>query len=122
MKEIEMKYAEYKNNYSDCKTKKDSYNKESKTIIVYIESESEKLITKATEYFKNNMGLNEEFITLEYVAGTRKHYKIMKTINEKAALDFGVVYESESEDENRIIAIPSRFSEIAKETIEEILN
>jgi hypothetical protein len=34
--EVEMSYSEYKNNYADCKTKKDSYNKAAKTIIVYV--------------------------------------------------------------------------------------
>lgn len=34
--ETEMKYSEYKANYSGCKTKKDSYDKENKTIIVYV--------------------------------------------------------------------------------------
>ncbi len=34
--EVEMSYAEYKTSYSDCKTKKDSYNKTTKTIIVYV--------------------------------------------------------------------------------------
>lgn len=35
--ETEMKYSEYKNNYADCKTKPGSYNKESKTIIVFVQ-------------------------------------------------------------------------------------
>ena len=34
--EVEMSYSEYKTNYSDCNTKKDSYNKKTKTIIVYV--------------------------------------------------------------------------------------
>jgi hypothetical protein len=34
--EITMKYSEYKNNFSSCKTKPDSYNREDKTIVVYI--------------------------------------------------------------------------------------
>ena len=34
--EVEMPYSEYKNNYSNCKTKANSYNKASKTIIVYV--------------------------------------------------------------------------------------
>lgn len=35
-KEVEMHYSEYKNNYSDCKTKIDSYNSETKTIVVFV--------------------------------------------------------------------------------------
>lgn len=34
--ETEMSYKEYKTNYSGCRTKKDSYNKETKTIVVYV--------------------------------------------------------------------------------------
>ena len=34
--EVEMLYREYKNNYADRKTKSGSYNKDTKTIIVYI--------------------------------------------------------------------------------------
>ena len=36
--EVEMTYAEYKNNYADCKTKPGSYDKKNKTIIVYVPS------------------------------------------------------------------------------------
>lgn len=34
--EVAMSYAEYKTSYSDCKTKKDSYDKKTKTIVVYV--------------------------------------------------------------------------------------
>jgi len=34
--EIEMSYAEYKKNYTDCKTKSGSYDAKRKTIIVYV--------------------------------------------------------------------------------------
>ena len=34
--EVEMPYSEYKNKYANCKTKANSYNKASKTIIVYV--------------------------------------------------------------------------------------
>lgn len=32
-----MKYSDYKNNYSECKTKKNSYDASAKTIVVYVE-------------------------------------------------------------------------------------
>lgn len=35
--EVRMHYGEYKRNYSDCKTKSDSYDKETKTIVVYVQ-------------------------------------------------------------------------------------
>lgn len=34
--EVEMLYREYKENYADCKTKQGSYDRENKTIIVYV--------------------------------------------------------------------------------------
>lgn len=34
--EIEMHYGEYKKNYSNCKTKPNSYNAETKTVVVYV--------------------------------------------------------------------------------------
>lgn len=34
--EMEMSYSEYKTNYSDRQTKKGSYNKDTKTIVVYV--------------------------------------------------------------------------------------
>ena len=39
VEEVEMLYREYKANYSDCKTKADSYDKRAKTIIVYVPRE-----------------------------------------------------------------------------------
>ena len=44
-------YKEYKNNYSDCKTKADSYNPVDKTIVIYVpkSAESEATVDKAEE-------------------------------------------------------------------------
>lgn len=53
--EVEMHYGEYKENYSDCKTKKGSYDKSDKTIIVYV--------PKAKEQEEE-----EEKITIEQIA------------------------------------------------------
>ena len=39
--EVEMSYAEYKTSYSECKTKKDSYDKKTKTIVVYVPAPEE---------------------------------------------------------------------------------
>lgn len=40
--EVRMSYREYKENYADCKTKSGSYDKEEKTIVVYIPKQDEK--------------------------------------------------------------------------------
>lgn len=34
--EVRMHYSEYKNNYAACETRADSYDKKTKTIIVYV--------------------------------------------------------------------------------------
>lgn len=39
--EVEMHYSKYKKNYSDCKTKANSYDKKTKTIIVYVPKKAE---------------------------------------------------------------------------------
>ncbi len=50
-KEVEMHYSEYKTSYADCETKKGSYDRKSKTIVVYvpIEEENETADTVTTE-------------------------------------------------------------------------
>lgn len=40
--EREMSYREYKTNYSDCDTKKKSYNGETKTIVVYVQDDDQR--------------------------------------------------------------------------------
>lgn len=48
--EVEMSYKEYKTDYADCKTKRDSYNKETKTIVVYVpRTETEDEIIEAAK-------------------------------------------------------------------------
>lgn len=48
--EVEMSYKEYKTDYADCKTKRDSYNKETKTIVVYVpRTETEEEIVEAAK-------------------------------------------------------------------------
>lgn len=39
--EVEMHYSEYKREYADCKTKDGSYDKTTKTIVVYVPKERE---------------------------------------------------------------------------------
>ena len=48
--EVEMHYSAYKNNYYDCATKPDSYNADTKTIIVRIPADrADKIAAKAME-------------------------------------------------------------------------
>ena len=54
--EVEMHYGEYKENYSHCKTKKGSYDKSDKTIIVYVPKS------------KEEEEQEEEKITIEQIA------------------------------------------------------
>lgn len=63
--EIEMPYREYKQDYADCRTKSGSYNKETKTIIVYVprkpdpERERQERQAQAAEELKAH-GIPEE--------------------------------------------------------------
>ncbi len=44
--ECEMSYREYKTNYSDCDTKKKSYNGETKTIVVYVQDDDQRAVVR----------------------------------------------------------------------------
>lgn len=44
--EREMSYREYKTNYSDLRTKKGSYNAETKTIVVYMQDDDQREVRK----------------------------------------------------------------------------
>ena len=44
--EREMSYSEYKTNYSDCDTKKKSYNGETKTIVVYVQDDDQRAVVR----------------------------------------------------------------------------
>lgn len=46
---VEMHYSEYKNNYPDCETVPDSYNKKTKTIEVYIHTRNAKGVLLSVE-------------------------------------------------------------------------
>lgn len=58
-KAVKMSYREYKENYADCKTKAGSYDKETKTIVVYIPKKEKK--EDAREVFRKalNAALEE---------------------------------------------------------------
>ena len=58
--EVEMHYGEYKENYPNCKTKKGSYNKSDKTIIVYV--------PKTKQEQEQVEKQEEEKITIEQIA------------------------------------------------------
>lgn len=81
--EVEMHYSEYKNNYSDCKTKANSYNKKTKTIIVYVPKKAEE------EIVEENTEKSE--ISLEDVAIKEMCKVAGKTANE----DFAIKYKSQ---------------------------
>ena len=49
--EVEMSYSEYKTNYASCKTKLNSYNKETKTIVVYVPQTEDEAIEAAKKAY-----------------------------------------------------------------------
>lgn len=67
--EVRMTYREYKESYSNHKTKKDSYDKESKTIIVYVEKEEiielKNKIKDTMKKYRSNIRGMREFIKTE---------------------------------------------------------
>ena len=64
--EVEMKYSEYKNNYADCDTKSDSYDKKSKTIIVYVpkKESAEEIIEEAEELIEQFESAHENILNV----------------------------------------------------------
>jgi len=62
--EITMSYSQYKNEYSDCKTKPNSYNKSAKTIIVYVK----KAPVETIEAVEETPAETVEAITTEQIA------------------------------------------------------
>lgn len=65
IEEVEMHYSEYKNNYAECKTLPNSYNKDTKTIIVLVPVEKE-VEAEATEEATEET--TEETLTIEEIA------------------------------------------------------
>jgi len=71
IEEVEMHYSEYKNNYAECKTLPNSYNKDTKTIIVLVpveetetegteETETETIETKTESVRTKTKGTKSE--------------------------------------------------------------
>ena len=85
--EVEMHYSEYKNNYAECKTLPNSYNKDTKTIIVLVPVEKEvEAVVEATE----------ETLTIEEIAKkanstvAKTEEMVAKTNEELDALIVGI--------------------------------
>lgn len=66
IKEVEMHYSEYKNNYAECKTLPNSYNKDTKTIVVLVPVEVEEI--EEVEEAKEVEKVEEATLTIEEIA------------------------------------------------------
>ena len=90
---VEMFYGDYKEKFSDCKTKPGSYNRETKTIIVYVpkedpaeEREAEIIKNRAREHMdqikfqREDLGLSDEIIR-------KVEYNLFRTIDKLKAKD-----------------------------------
>lgn len=79
---VEMLYRDYKNNYSDCKTMKDSYNPENKTITVYVPTPD----SEDYEYLLSKFG---EETTKKMITEARQHWgqQLRKNVHE-AVIEF----------------------------------
>ena len=77
-KEVEMLYREYKEKYCDCRTKENSYNKETKTIIVYVPND---YIVKPREMEKKRIPYGEyKFMQFQYIQVKDSYDPVTKTI------------------------------------------
>lgn len=86
-KEVEMKYSEYKNNYAECDTKKDSYDKKTKTIIVYVPIEpTEEEINAKAEELVDKYQANPKSMSSEDIEFTKKHADIVKAAMKRRGL------------------------------------
>lgn len=88
-KEVEMHYSEYKNNYAECETKSGSYNKATKTIIVYVPRPTE----EPTEIFEDEVAQDDaEDASDEIVFATFPKYEpdpdMADFINSMERVDF----------------------------------
>lgn len=89
--EVEMSYREYKENYSECKTKADSYDKKEKTIIVYVPEETEeigKVVGKKEESEEKDMTAKEIYDKAAQIAADKIVEEDKKT--EKGFFEAGI--------------------------------
>lgn len=100
--EIEMTYSEYKNNYADCKTKPNSYNKSTKTIIVYVPKKAE----ETNETIVNEVKIEE---IAEAFGTTVNNVKVM-------------IAKSETELENHYETLKIKLIQIKHPQREELIN
>lgn len=86
-KEVEMSYSEYKNNYAECDTKKDSYDKKTKTIIVYVPTEpTEEEINAKAEELADKYQKDPKSMTHDDIAFTKKHADVVKAAMKRRGL------------------------------------
>lgn len=86
-KEVEMKYSEYKNNYENYNTKKDSYNKKTKTIIVYVPIEpTEEEINAKAEELVDKYQSDPKSMTHDDIAFTKKYADVVKAAMKRRGL------------------------------------
>lgn len=90
---VEMFYGEYKEKYSDCKAKTGSYNRETKTIIVYVpkedpaeEREAEIIKNHAREHM-NQIKFQQEELGLSDEIVRKVEFNLFRTIDKLKAKD-----------------------------------
>ena len=86
-KEVEMSYRDYKDNYADYDTKKDSYNKETKTIVVYVPIEpTEEEINAKAEELVDKYQSDPKSMTHDDIAFTKKYADVVKAAMKRRGL------------------------------------
>lgn len=106
---VEMPYYKYKNDFFDCKTVPDSYNKETKTIIVFVPTEEEKVARKMTE-------------TMPFP--TIKEARIAYSISNKYSIDYKIVLNLLGKDKEKLkegLKTDNRLNEVQKNIVRDVI-
>ena len=102
IEEVEMHYSEYKNNYSNCRTLPNSYNRQTKTIIVLVPVEVEE-----AEEVEEAKEVEEATLTIEEIA---------KKANSTVARTKEMIAKTNEELDALIVNLEKRFSALENPT------
>ena len=83
--EVRMSYSEYKKSYSDCKTLNDSYDKKTKTIVVFVKKQADDV---ADDVIKEKVIEAAEQATAEAKASIERNAALMTRTYAKAGLTY----------------------------------
>ncbi len=89
-KDVEMSYSEYKNKYANCKTKSGSYDKKTKTIVVFVpqptedQKEPEICENEVIQQMADESGYTKDVIKRMIASGSKKAEEALQVYGKKA--------------------------------------